>query len=375
MKSNTKNEAGAVESCANLAHSQELAPRCGPNPPFDAQGGFSTAPAPITFEVLIAAYKADPISNYRKARYCTRRHYDTLCRRLVSDIGHLPLASFRYRDIVAHHGRWTTESGVSMAHALIGMVRTVVNFGLVMLEDPECQRLALVLHQTKFKMAPPRTERLTAEQAEDIREYASRPGLRLRSIALAQAIQFEAILRQRDVIGEWVPLDEPGDSDVIDHTRGLKWLRGLRWEEIDSNFVLRHVTSKRQKPVTVDLRLAPMVMLQFGIMYGKPRSLPQHGPVIISERSGLPWHASEFRRKWREIADECGVPKSVKNMDSRSGAISEATDAGVDLEHIRHAATHSDIKMTMRYSRGAEEKTANVQRIRAEFRANKEEAA
>jgi site-specific recombinase XerD len=55
-------------------------------------------------------------------------------------------------------------------------------------------------------------------------------------------------------------------------------------------------------------------------------------------------------------------------MDSRAGAISEATDAGADLEHVRHAATHSDIAMTQRYSRGSEDKIAGVQRLRAEHR-------
>jgi site-specific recombinase XerD len=55
-------------------------------------------------------------------------------------------------------------------------------------------------------------------------------------------------------------------------------------------------------------------------------------------------------------------------MDSRAGAISEATDAGADLEHVRHAATHSNISMTQRYSRGAEDKITVVQIARLEHR-------
>ena len=55
-------------------------------------------------------------------------------------------------------------------------------------------------------------------------------------------------------------------------------------------------------------------------------------------------------------------------MDSRAGAITEATDAGADLEHIRHAATHSDISMTQRYSRGDADKTAGVLRQRVAHR-------
>jgi hypothetical protein len=55
-------------------------------------------------------------------------------------------------------------------------------------------------------------------------------------------------------------------------------------------------------------------------------------------------------------------------MDSRAGAISEATDAGIDIEHVRQAATHGDISMTQRYSRNGAEKTANVLRQRAAYR-------
>jgi site-specific recombinase XerD len=90
--------------------------------------------------------------------------------------------------------------------------------------------------------------------------------------------------------------------------------------------------------------------------------------MIEFEVTGRPYNANHFRVLWRQIADECGVPATVRNQDSRAGAISEATDAGVDLEHIRHAATHSDIATTQRYSRGSVEKTANVLRLRVEHR-------
>jgi len=60
-------------------------------------------------------------------------------------------------------------------------------------------------------------------------------------------------------LGEWVPVAEPDTSDVLRDED--KWLRGLRWSEIDENFILRHVTSKNNKPIEVDLELAPMVGL------------------------------------------------------------------------------------------------------------------
>lgn len=68
------------------------------------------------------------------------------------------------------------------------------------------------------------------------------------------------------------------------------------------------------------------------------------------------------------VADAAGLPKSVRNMDSRAGAISEATDAGASLEDVRHAATHSNTSMTARYSRGAEGKVASVMQTRTAHR-------
>jgi hypothetical protein len=119
--------------------------------------------------------------------------------------------------------------------------------------------LALKLSKMRFKMASARVERLTADMAIAIRELAHKKGLG--SIALAQAIQFEGMLRQKDVIGEWVPASEPGPA--LATYRDQKWQRGLLWSEIDSDMILRHITSKRNKPIEIDLKLAPMVQEEF----------------------------------------------------------------------------------------------------------------
>jgi hypothetical protein len=141
----------------------------------------------------------------------------------------------------------------------------------------------------------------------------------LPSIALAQAIQFECSLAQKDVIGEWVPIKEPGTSDVTDGN--MKWLRGLRWSAIDQNLILRHTTSRGQNDIEVDLRDAPMVMEEFARFSGK---LPKSGPIIIEKGTGRPYRAHQFRRHWREVADAAKIPITIKNMDSRAGTAKEA---------------------------------------------------
>lgn len=324
-----------------------------------------------TWSSLIACYKADKDSPYQKKRYNTRQHYDTLCRRIEKDCGKSLVADTDARALLRLYEQWSAGDKIAMGHAMIGQVRTLVSFGRTFLKCEHCRELKADLHEMRFKGAKPRQERLTADMVEAIRAMA--PSMNRRSIALAQAFQFDLMLRQKDVIGEWVPISEPGVSDVID--RNQKWLRGIRWEEIDKHLILRHTTSKRQKDIDPDLNLAPMVMEELRFRARVPQGgilrrdmLPATGPIVIDEVNDLPWTASEFRRYWRLVANAAGVPKNVRNMDSRAGAISEATDAGAELEHVRHAATHSDIAMTQRYSRGSADKVAKVMKLRAAFR-------
>lgn len=317
-----------------------------------------------TIRTLVNCYQTDPDSTYHKRRYHVRQATDKMLRRVVDRHGAEDLRDITGRTLLAWHKEWSDgEQKLAMGHAFVGLLRTLFAFGATMLADAECERLSGVLHRMRFKAPKPRDETLTAEQAAAIRKVA-RQHFGWQSIAFAQALQFDLMLRQKDVIGEWIPQTEPGLSDVT--SGSMKWLRGLRWNEIDGNLMLRHNTSKREKDLTVDLKLAPMVLeeIKLGICTQTPS-----GPLVICDTSGLPYSASEFRRKWRLVADKAGVPKNVRNMDSRAGAISEATDAGADLEHVRHAATHSDIAMTQRYSRGSADKIANVQRLRVEHRA------
>jgi hypothetical protein len=309
-----------------------------------------------TLNSLIACYQQDPDSGYKAKRYKTRVNYGWMMRALAKH-GDEQVRNIKARTILRWHEEWSEGGKVAMGHSVVAVLRMLMSFGATILEDSECRRVREFLRDMRFKMAAPRTDLLTADHAKAIRSKAHEMGLH--SIALAQAIQFDLMFRQKDVIGEWIPTSEPGMSDVV--YGNDKWMTGLRWTEIEG-MILRHVTSKRQKLVEVDLRLAPMVMEEI------PEAMPATGPVIVYERTGKPYIDHQWRREWRRVARAAGVPDHVYNMDSRAGAISEATDAGAELEHVRHAATHSNIAMTQRYSRGSVEKTAKVMEIRARHR-------
>jgi hypothetical protein len=197
------------------------------------------------------------------------------------------------------------------------MLRSLVNYGREVLGDEDCDRLSVVLHRMKFKKAQSQAQSMTADHAQKIIAEANRQGFP--SIALAQAIQFDCGLRQKDVIGEWVPLSDPTPSSIV--MGDLKWVRGITWDRIDHDDVLHHVTSMEGTPIRVEMRKSKMVMDQLWKM-----KRGTEGPVIVAEDSKLPWRAQNFRLLWRKIARDAGVPDQVKNRDSRSGGFSASDE-------------------------------------------------
>jgi hypothetical protein len=288
----------------------------------------------VTVASVAHSYRTDERSRYRKLRHKTRESYDCLLRRLERDLGPEQIANLDRERLLRVHAEWMKASGVSMAHSLITMLRGLATFGSTILKDRACRELRITLHDMDFPMAKRRAERLTRDDVIAIRRKAHEMGRP--SMALAQALQFDCELRQKDVIGEWVPKNsEPGESDVTDGD--LKWLRGIRWERVDQRLLLRHRTSISLKEIEVNLRSAPLVLEELMLMYGLDEAevfdrskLPPSGPIIICEFTEAPWASHEFRRWWRKIADACGISKNVRNMDSRPRAASEgpATRAG-----------------------------------------------
>jgi hypothetical protein len=364
----------------------------------DAMHQFAEAhqPKPAVFDEstlrsLIACYRTDTLSPFHGVRYSTHRAYQGLLNRLDRDRGETLLATIKFRTLKEWHKDWTADGKkVAMGHSMIGMLRTVVSFGTTILESNDCARIGLILHGMRFPQGGARKTWINAEQATLVRREAraqNRP-----SVALAQALQFECTLRQKDVIGERVPMSYPGVSDVI--IGNMKWVRGARWDEIDQDLIFTHITSKKDKEIVVDLTLAPMVIEEFNLNY--PGSVTEHvamveneetgelepttiwvphrellpasGPMIVSEVDGLPPTDHAFRRVWRGFARAVGIPDNVFNMDTRSGAITEATDSGVSLDDARHAAAHSTTQMTQRYSRNAQQKIAKSMKRRVKHR-------
>ena len=279
-----------------------------------AKYGFLLAPSAGdgTISSLIASYKASP--GYLGLRYRSKRNYDSILRMIETKVGAEKIENLANQSRLAElHHDWTDDGRhIPMAYSLMGALRRIATFGS-MQNVRACRDLKIVLHDMEFPKGQARVVRLTQQQAEGIRAKAHENGWH--SVALVQALQFNTELRQRDIIGEWVPRDEPvprepGDIEIFNGAE--KWVRGLRWCHIDDNLVLKHVTSKTQKPIKIELANKPMVAEEIHRMGGPLTD----GPLIVSELHERPYADHEFRYLWRKCATAAGVPKGVFNMDS-----------------------------------------------------------
>lgn len=315
---------------------------------------------------LIAAYKTHRHSPYCKSnRQRTRRTTDTRLRRIEADCGSRKLSSINAVWLIERYDEWSCNGTKRpWAHSLISMVRTMFGFGLAFLEDKECGRLCPIMGELQFKAGKRRTQSMTTAQVAAICAEANRAGRP--SIALAQSAMFDFGWRQTDAIGEYVDRDEHV-LGYIDHARFGKWMPGMCWEELDAELVLRHVTSKRGKLSEPPIIYAPHVLAQLRIMFGSVArsALPARGPMILNEKTGLPYTDYQFRREWRVIATAAGIPKGVQNRDSRASAATDAIKKNVPINRVREMLGHSKIETTLIYLRDPAGEAAEAMKQRA----------
>jgi hypothetical protein len=304
-------------------------------------------------EQLIDSYRTDPDSDFQNLTYQVRMKHDGELTRLIAAHGSIQLRDIHFRTLTAWYRDALADGKIARAHSLVSRLRELFRFGHLFLEDGDCHRLFEALRKLQLDMSPPRRVEMTADHARAICKTA-REHFGWHSIALAQALQFELLLGQKDVIGEWVPVGEPGESDVV--RPGQKWLRGLRWSSIDKNLILRHRVSSSGRRIEVDLRTAPMALEEFKLFMAYPcstlddliDSLPHSGPLILCDINGMPWSTAEFRRKWRLVARKAGVPDNVTNRDSLPTGMIRG---GPDRAKISQTYTLKRIDYSLRMAR------------------------
>ncbi|WP_267421837.1 integrase [Methylobacterium sp. GC_Met_2] len=331
--------------------------------------GRSAAAFDGTILGLSRRYQVDEASPFKRLKHNTRTK-DTYTLILIEKaFGTRSLAALKIGDFY----RWYEAAKkpkvpggserVRRAYGIIKKLRELFAFG-IMAELPECRRLYEVLEHARF--AQPARRRIAMELGHVEAVVAKAIELNRLSLALGTAIQFETALRQKDVIGEWEPIPAgQGASGIL--LNGRRWANGLTWSDLAADLVVRKATTKTGAFAAHDLKLCPLVLALLERVPADRRV----GPLILDEIAGRPYAESAYGREWRIVARAAGVPDHVWNMDARAGAITEAEDAGADLDHIRSAAAHTQVSTTQRYSRGAVGKSRAVAELRLAHRAAK----
>jgi hypothetical protein len=280
-------------------------------------------PVPQSFDGtiggLIDRYLNDERSPFFQLSHKSRNSYLGAFSHIRDEFGSMKIADIDADFIKAKYEGWTAGSKYALGHHFVAKLRLLSGFGVSILNDDDCLKFSTIMRVLRFKIPNSRVEQMTAEYAVKFRSKAH--DVNWPSLALAQAIQFDLRLRAVDVIGEWVPISEPGSSEIIWGEE--KWMRGLRWSDIDDKMMLRlsiHDRLKRYKKVEVDLTECRMVMQELDRL----GDIPRKGPIIICEPTGRPYTTAEFRRKWRLVANKAGLPDNIRNGDSiRSESVVE----------------------------------------------------
>jgi hypothetical protein len=311
-----------------------------------------------TLGSLTARYATDPDSPYRELKYSTQRTYNDDMRLLTRFVGARRLDRLTGEDFRRWYRRLKEPKSpggperARRAHGVLTMLRIILGYGRV-LGLPHCSRLQDILGAMRFRTAPARKVFVTYAQVVSFIERAHALGFP--EMALAQALQFEGTLRQVDVIGEWVPDPE--------RPSGTRWANGLLWQDIRDG-VMTKATTKTGAEAAIDFREYPLAMTELARVPAEQRV----GPVIRDSRTGQPFRKGMYARRWRLVARAAGIPDAVWNRDSRAGGVTEGSDAGADLEALRHHASHSSVSTTARYSRRTLTKTTRVARLRVAHR-------
>lgn len=340
---------------------------------------------------LLNVYQTHKKSPIKKLRYDSLKQYAGCLASLNAAIGRVRVKHITFDDISDWQDEFADngDGGKPMkarSANMIGALKRAFTFGaLVLPKDAGChdvRDIFLTMAEAKLMNtgSRQRKEYMTAAQCRMIRAKAHELGFH--SIAIEQAFAFELGVRQKDVIGEWLPVAWPGVTDI--HEGPRKWLMGMRWDEIDENLVLKHRLSKslRGKSALMDseagkvkawgLRDYPMIMDELRQIAGADQfsrsDLPARGPLIVSEKSGQPWDRSVFKDRWRKIATAAGVPANIQNRDSRSGAATEADLAGVAPDKRQRMLGHARGETTRRYEREELEVSREVAKLRVEKR-------
>lgn len=245
---------------------------------------------------------------------------------------------------------------------VLAVLKAAVSFGIVC-RYPGCKEFQDVIAELAFETVPSRTFAPTAQHIEAARRAARAAGAPLR--ALLYALIYDTTGREFDFLGQWLPLSDKKASAII--SRGKKWI-GPMWAVIDENLILKIKPTKTEDTtgveVTFDLSVCPMVMEELAMIEPDSRK----GPLIINQRTGLPYIYETFRLAWNADFEAAGLPVGAWCRDMRAGGVTEGGQSGASRDDQRKVAGHAKERQTEKYDRDQLEAFRRTMKSRTGYR-------
>lgn len=317
-----------------------------------------------TIASLLTIYQVHPESSYRRLKSSSVQPYTVYAKMLIEHVGENRVEDVTGLEIQRWYGAWRgPHDRLARAAMALSVLKAALSFG-ALCGLPHCAALHATTRLLRLPGPRPRTQAPTAPDVIAARRAAHE--LRRPRAALAFALQFEATLRVWDVIGQWVPLDDPRPSAVLGGVR--KWV-GLTWGQIGPDLILTITPSKTERStgarVTIDLREMPMVMEELAMIPLEARV----GPLIVCERDGQPYTAGSWPDLWARVRKRAGLSADLWSRDLRAGGVTEGGAAGASADDRAKVAGHSKSKITADvYDRQTVEAHRRTARARKQFR-------
>lgn len=322
-----------------------------------------TQTTPNTWSWLIARYRTDTYSPYHKVKPGTKVSYDYFMDKLDAAVGKILIGNMNYEMIMATKEAMEKKGrSVDNISKTFNALRRVARYGVV-LEHPEAVRIAEILANITFALPPARDIAPSRAQIEAIVAEADRRGLH--TYATGLMMQYELSLRAVDVRGQWEPAN--GREGGVQRN-GEIWVDGLTWDMINPDVTrMVKVISKTKRsnptPYEWDLTLVPALRDRL-IAMGE-----RLGPVIVSEKTGMPYTKCSWSQQFRRIRNHLikngvDLDPQLSSMDLRAGGLSEARKMGADPYQMRDAGQHASLTMNSRYIRDRSDGANKVVEIR-----------
>lgn len=320
---------------------------------YESQGAITT---PGTWHWLIARYRSDDISPIHSVKANTRDSYLYWLKHIDNVMGALRIDRTDY-PLLMKILRGKQDKGRSKHHIhnWFSTLRRVARYG-VLIEADGASRVADILANMRIPAPPARQIAANRQHIDAIIAEADRRGMDV--VAAGLLIQWWFQLRAVDVRGQYL--------DGV-------WSDGLTWGMFNEDTTgFEKVVSKTAKslpePYFFDVTVVPGLRKRILELKASldPRMTRPHMPFALNKRTGRAYTESGWTQAWSDLRRAAKVPADVWCMDTRAGAITEASQIpGVSLSQLRNAAQHKDAATTGRYIRDRSADLNNVVAMRA----------